>query len=101
MTDGVSITVIRKNKEMLATKAAKAADLKRKCEEQAQEQPAAQRARLVVQPLMPSQQLLPMPSQQLPPMPSQLPPMLSQLPPLPSQLLPMLLQQEQQPWIQV
>ncbi|KAJ2719480.1 hypothetical protein H4S00_003476 [Coemansia sp. D1744] len=92
MTDGVSITVIRKNKEMLATKAAKAADLKRKREEQAQEQPAAQRARLVVQPPMPSQQLLPMPSQQLPLMSLHLPPLPSHLPPLPSQLLLMLSQ---------
>ncbi|KAJ2502405.1 hypothetical protein GGH96_001068, partial [Coemansia sp. RSA 1972] len=50
MADGVSITVIRKNKKMLAAKAAKTADLKRKREELAQEQPAAQRARLANQP---------------------------------------------------
>ncbi|KAJ2502057.1 hypothetical protein GGH96_001458 [Coemansia sp. RSA 1972] len=88
MTDGVSITVIRKNKEMLA---AKAADLKRKREEPAQEQPAAQRARLAVPvaettvpsypqvslyALVPSQQMSMLPQYARPP--SQLPPMSSQ-----------------------
>ncbi|KAJ2661029.1 hypothetical protein IW148_003553 [Coemansia sp. RSA 1199] len=54
MTDGVSISVIRKNKEKLA---AKVASKKRKREEQAQqEQPAAQRARLAAQPVQPSYQ---------------------------------------------
>ncbi|KAJ2473410.1 hypothetical protein IWW56_005991, partial [Coemansia sp. RSA 2131] len=53
MTDGVSISVIRKNKEKLA---AKVASKKRKREEQAQqEQPVAQRARLVYQPVQPAQ----------------------------------------------
>ncbi|KAJ2264390.1 hypothetical protein GGH14_006971, partial [Coemansia sp. RSA 370] len=98
MTDGVSITVIRKNKEMLAKKAAKAADLKRKREEQAQEQPAAQRARLTAQ----SAQLLqlpPLPSQQQPPILSQQqPPILSQQqPPILSQQQPPILSQQQPP----
>ncbi|KAJ2264570.1 hypothetical protein J3F81_006174, partial [Coemansia sp. RSA 371] len=93
MTDGVSITVVRKNKEMLATKAAKAADLKRKRKEQAQEQPSAQRARLVVQPPMPSQQQPPILSQQQPPIQSQ------QQPPIQSQQQPPI-QSQQQPPIQ-
>ncbi|KAJ2123312.1 hypothetical protein IW147_002682 [Coemansia sp. RSA 720] len=63
MTDGVSISVIRKNKEKLA---AKVASLKRKREEQAQqEQPAAQRARLVYQPVQPAQPVQPPSFQQL------------------------------------
>ncbi|KAJ2502047.1 hypothetical protein GGH96_001447 [Coemansia sp. RSA 1972] len=121
MTDGVSITVIRKkNKEMLAAKAAKAADLKRKREEPAQEQPAAQRARLAVPvaettaPSYPQvSQYAPVPSQQMPQYvrpPSQLPPMPSQqMSMLPqyawqpsqqvSQLSPMPSQEEQQLWI--
>ncbi|KAJ2131153.1 hypothetical protein IW136_005375, partial [Coemansia sp. RSA 678] len=113
---------------MLATKAAKAADLKRKREEQAQEQPAAQRARLTAQPeqllqLLPllSQQQTPILSQQQPPILSQQqllilsqkqPPMplqqllilLQQQPPMPSHYMPMpsmTSQQEQQPWMQV
>ncbi|KAJ2480178.1 hypothetical protein IWW56_002600 [Coemansia sp. RSA 2131] len=130
MTDGVSISVIRKNKEKLA---AKVANQKRKCEEQAQqEQPAAQRARLAAQPVPPSyqppsfqpvqqmpqqmsmsSQYMRLPSQQMPQqmsIPSQyarlpLQQMPQQMSILPSQQMSQyvwpLLQQEQQPWIRV
>ncbi|KAJ2123814.1 hypothetical protein IW147_002243 [Coemansia sp. RSA 720] len=68
MTDGISISVIRKNKEKLA---AKVVNQKRKREEQAQqEQPAAQRAWLAAQPMV-------------------------------QPMVQLLVQQEQQPWIQV
>ncbi|KAJ2663355.1 hypothetical protein IW148_002485 [Coemansia sp. RSA 1199] len=96
MTDGVSISVIRKNKEKLA---AKVANQKRKCEGLAQqEQPAAQRARLAVQPAQPVQP----PSYQQPSFqPVQLP--LQQMPQqmsMSSQYVWPPLWQEQQPWIQ-
>ncbi|KAJ2543088.1 hypothetical protein GGF49_002335 [Coemansia sp. RSA 1853] len=94
MTDGVSISVIRKNKEKLA---AKVANQKRKHEEQAQqEQPAAQRARLAAQPAQPVPPSYQQPAVQLlypqaQPSYPQLAPSFQQLP----------VQQEQQSWIRV
>ncbi|KAJ2501824.1 hypothetical protein GGH96_001585 [Coemansia sp. RSA 1972] len=74
MTDGISILVIRKNKEILAAKAAKAASQKRKREELAQEQPPVQ-----------LQYQQPAPSYWPAVLSSQLMSMMSQLPPMPSQ----------------
>ncbi|KAJ2121702.1 hypothetical protein IW147_004019 [Coemansia sp. RSA 720] len=94
MTDGVSISVIRKNKEKLA---AKVANQKRKHEEQAQqEQPAAQQARLAAQPAQPVPPSYQQPAVQLlypqaQPSYPQLAPSFQQLP----------VQQEQQSWIRV
>ncbi|KAJ2545031.1 hypothetical protein GGF49_000790 [Coemansia sp. RSA 1853] len=124
MTDGVSISVISKNKEKLA---AKVANQKRKREEQAQqEQQAAQRARLAAQPVPPSYQppsfqpvqqmpqQMSMSSQYMRPpsqqMLQQMPQQMSQQMSIPpseqmsqqmSQYVWPLLQQEQQPWIRV
>ncbi|KAJ2120692.1 hypothetical protein IW147_004880 [Coemansia sp. RSA 720] len=90
MTDGVSISVIRKNKEKLA---AKVASKKRKREEQAQqEQPTVQRARLAYQPVQPVLPMVPPPYQ-----PMVLPP----YQPFYQPSVQPMVQQEQQPWIQV
>ncbi|KAJ2126184.1 hypothetical protein IW147_000335 [Coemansia sp. RSA 720] len=120
MTDGVSISVISKNKEKLA---AKVANQKRKREEQAQqEQQAAQRARLAAQPVPPSYQppsfqpvqqmpqqmsmssqyMRPPSQQMLQQMPQQMSiPPSEQMSQQMSQYVWPLLQQEQQPWIRV